>query len=296
MHDSWTYEGTAVQAYDIIYRDDLQYLWLPAQPRLRQGADRHAAQGRVRLGRRRPRRQDRGEPRRRAAHLHGRGAADLREGPVPGHGHGRHRGSRPRSSPGPSPSAARPLRPGWPGRSPRVCSDCSSRSPTGWSTARSRTRMGGRIRFFVSGSAALNREVQEWFYATDLLVLEGYGLTETTAASCVNNPRATRFGTVGTGPARHPGQARRGRGDPDQEPGSDARLPRDRRRRWSGRAGGPPAGRLAGHRRYRDPGRGGLSADHRPQEGPDQDLRRQVRRAAEGRGNPEGCGAPTSAR
>jgi long-chain acyl-CoA synthetase len=57
--------------------------------------------------------------------------------------------------------------------------------------------MGGRIKFFVSGSAALNREVQEWFYAAGLLVLEGYGLTETGAATCVNNPRATRFGTVG---------------------------------------------------------------------------------------------------
>ena len=60
-----------------------------------------------------------------------------------------------------------------------------------------KARMGGRIKFFVSGSAALNREVQEWFYAAGLLVLEGYGLTETGAATCVNNPRAVRFGTVG---------------------------------------------------------------------------------------------------
>jgi long-chain acyl-CoA synthetase len=58
-------------------------------------------------------------------------------------------------------------------------------------------RMGGRIKFFVSGSAALNREVQEWFYAAGLLVLEGYGLTETSAATFINDPKAPRFGTVG---------------------------------------------------------------------------------------------------
>jgi long-chain acyl-CoA synthetase len=49
----------------------------------------------------------------------------------------------------------------------------------------------------VSGSASLNREVQEWFYAAGLLVLEGYGLTETSAATFLNPPKAPRFGTVG---------------------------------------------------------------------------------------------------
>jgi len=60
-----------------------------------------------------------------------------------------------------------------------------------------RARFGGRIRFFISGSAALNRDVAEWFDATGMLILEGYGLTESSAASFVNRPGAYAFGSVG---------------------------------------------------------------------------------------------------
>ena len=60
-----------------------------------------------------------------------------------------------------------------------------------------RARFGGRIRFFISGSAALNRDVAQWFDATGLLILEGYGLTESSAASFVNRPGAYAFGSVG---------------------------------------------------------------------------------------------------
>ncbi|ORB50371.1 AMP-dependent synthetase/ligase [Mycobacterium persicum] len=60
-----------------------------------------------------------------------------------------------------------------------------------------RERFGGRIRFFVSAAAALDRNVAQWFDAIGITVLEGYGLTETAAASFINRPHAYRFGTVG---------------------------------------------------------------------------------------------------
>ena len=60
-----------------------------------------------------------------------------------------------------------------------------------------RARFGGRVRFFISGSAALSSDVAEWFHAAGILILEGYGLTETSAGSSVNRPDNYRFGTIG---------------------------------------------------------------------------------------------------
>ncbi|SDU82628.1 long-chain acyl-CoA synthetase [Microlunatus sagamiharensis] len=196
VHDCLTYEGAAVEAYDIIYRDDLQYLWLPlshvfgkallaiqlrigfasavegdidslvenlgvVQPTFMCGAPRIFEKVRARVMT-----SASSGPKKRIvswAFSVGRRTSPLRLA-----------GGRPKGLLAAQQALAERL----------VFSAIKA-------------RMGGKIRFFVSGSAGLNREVQEWFHAAGLLVLEGYGLTETSAATFVNNPRATRFGTVG---------------------------------------------------------------------------------------------------
>jgi len=194
--EAWTYEGTSIEAYDIITPDDVQYLWLPlshvfgkaliaiqlkigfstavdgsiekivdnlgvVQPTFMAGAPRifEKVRAKVMTG----------------AQSGVKGkifdwAFSVGYKTIPG----RLAGEKPAGLLGVQYAVADKL-----------------------VFSKLKDRMGGNIRFFVSGSAALSREVQEWFYAADLLILEGYGLTETSAATFVNNPRQTRFGTVG---------------------------------------------------------------------------------------------------
>ena len=56
---------------------------------------------------------------------------------------------------------------------------------------------GGRMRVMISGSAALNGDVARWFDAAGLPIIEGYGLTENSAAGCVVRPDDMVFGSVG---------------------------------------------------------------------------------------------------
>ena len=196
VQDCWTYEGAAVEAYDIISADDLQYLWLPlshvfgkaliaiqlyigfttavdgridkivenlgvVQPTFMCGAPRIFEKVRARVM---------------MTASHGVKAKIFDWA----FGVGR---------------KVSPMR--LAGREPSGLLAVQYALADRLVFSKIKARMGGRIRFFVSGSAPLSREVQEWFHAAGLLVLEGYGLTETCVPTCVNNPRATRFGTVG---------------------------------------------------------------------------------------------------
>ena len=137
-----------------------------------------------------------------------------------------------------------------------------------------RERFGGRVRFFISGSAALNPEIAEWFHAAGILILEGYGMTENAAGATVNHPDYYKIGTVGL--ALPGSEVKIGEGDEVLLRGPHVmdgyhNLPEetvaDAHRR-----------RLAAHRRQGQPRRRRLPDHHRSDQGPLQDLRRQVHR------------------
>jgi long-chain acyl-CoA synthetase len=196
VHDNWTYEGTAIQALEILSPDDLQYLWLPLShsfgkvllsAQLAIGFT-SAVDGRI------PKLVDNlavirptfmaGAPRifekvqHRVAEMAGSGARRrIFDWSV---GVGRRVAALRRAGGAPSGLL-------------KAQHAVADRLVFG----KLRARFGGRLRFFVSGSAALSAEVSEFFHAAGVLILEGYGLTETSAASFVNRPDRFRFGTVG---------------------------------------------------------------------------------------------------
>ena len=170
-------------------------------------------------------------------------------------------------------------------RRPARAAGSRTGSRTSW-CSRSCGRGSGSIaaRFLISGGAPLAAEIAEFFLGAGVLILEGYGLTETMAAAYLNTLERFRFGTVGPALDVVEMQDRRRRRDPDarpvgvppvlQQPGGDRRVGRARRL--------VPFGR---HR----PARGRLPAHHRSQEGSDRHRGRQEDRAAGARERAQGA-------
>jgi long-chain acyl-CoA synthetase len=198
VHDNWTYEGMAIDELGLLRPDDVQYLWLPLSHsygkvllagQLAVGFA-SAVDGRVdkivdNLGVVRPTFMAAAPRVFEKVYARVEGLAAEEGGPKLrifrwAVGVGR-RVSRLRQQ----------------GRRPGVLLAAQHAVADRLVFSKIRARFGGRLRYFVSGSAPLSVEVAEWFHGTGMLILEGYGLTETSAGTFVNRPAQARFGTVG---------------------------------------------------------------------------------------------------
>ena len=125
---------------------------------------------------------------------------------------------------------------------------------------RLRAAVGGRMRYAMSGGAPLGERLGYFFRGAGIMVLEGYGMTETAGAVTMNRPGRSKIGTVGQplpGVGHPDGWRRR---DPGQGPERLSRLLAQRRR--DPRGAGP--GWLAADGRHGHRGRRGLPAGDRP--------------------------------
>ncbi|HKA68510.1 MAG TPA: long-chain fatty acid--CoA ligase [Actinomycetes bacterium] len=197
-HDCWTYEGAAIQQLDMLHEDDVQYLWLPLSHSF--GKVLEAAQlaigfssavdGRI------PKLIENlavVKPTFMAAaprifeKVHARVVTTVEEeGGVKltifnwAVGVGKQVSTLEQQ-----------------GRSPSGVLAAKHRVADKLVFGKLRDRFGGNLRFLISGSAPLSRDIAEWFHGAGIVIAEGYGLTETSAGTFVNRPPKVKFGTVG---------------------------------------------------------------------------------------------------
>lgn len=199
LHRNWTYEGAAVEAERIISVDDIHFLWLPLAHsfgsvllanQLQVGFVT-AIDGRVpkiveNLGEIRPTLM--AAVPRIFERVHARVAGD-----VEAHGGAKAKIFNFAVGIGRQVAEDRLLRGIEPSGMTKIKYGLADRLVF----SKLRARMGGRIRYFVSGAAPLSQDVAWFFEGAGLRILEGYGLTETSAATTLNRPDAARIGTVG---------------------------------------------------------------------------------------------------
>ena len=198
VHDNWTYEGKAIEALDLLQPNDVQYLWLPLSHSFGKvllsgqlaigfasAVDGDITKLVEKLGVVRPTFMA-GAPRIFEKVQHRVTSMVEEEGGAKAkifhwaYGVGRQVSALQRAGKSVSPAL-------------KVQHAIADRLVF----SKLRGRFGGQVRYFVSGSAALSDKVAEFFHAAGILILEGYGLTETSAASFVNRPHDYKFGTVG---------------------------------------------------------------------------------------------------
>ena len=197
-HDCWTYEGAAIQQLDMLHEDDVQYLWLPLSHSF--GKVLEAAQlaigfcsavdGRI------PKLIENlavVKPTFMAAaprifeKVHARVVTTIEE-------EGRVKLTIFNWAVGVGKQVSALEQEG---RSPSALLAAKHRVADKLVFAKLRDRFGGNLRFLISGSAPLSRDIAEWFHGAGIVIAEGYGLTETSAGTFVNRPPKVKFGTVG---------------------------------------------------------------------------------------------------
>jgi long-chain acyl-CoA synthetase len=198
MHDCWAYTADAIAAVGFLTDADLEYLWLP----LSHSFGKVLTSGHVKIGHtvaidgRIPKLIDNlavVKPTMMAAaprifeKVYNKVVQGAKEG-----GNLKWRIFQWAIGVGKQVSAARQA-----GREPKGMLAFEYRIATKLVFSKLQQRFGGRLRLFVSGSAPLSREIAEFFHAAGVLIVEGYGLTESSAASFVNRADKFRFGSVG---------------------------------------------------------------------------------------------------
>ncbi len=197
-HRCWTYVGAAAEATGIVRQDDLQYLWLPLSHSF--GKMLEAVQLQIGFATAVDGRIDRivenlpvvrptfmAGPPRIFEKVHGKIVQTVEE----------EGGARARLFSWAFDVGARVAEARLAGRPPDLFTRAQHAVADRLVLARVRERLGGRIRFLLSGSASLSKDIGSWFYAAGVLLLEGYALSETSAAVCIVRPDAPAFGMVG---------------------------------------------------------------------------------------------------